>query len=119
MVPTEWSTRILALAGNLKAGREVTTQDDGVSQTATVKAGVTLVDTAKVPNPVPLKPYRTFIEVNQPESSFVLRLKQGYRENELPSIALFEADGGAWRLEAIQSIAQYLRTALPELKILA
>ena len=30
-----------------------------------------------VPNPVGLAPYRTFTEIGQPESKFVLRLKNG------------------------------------------
>ena len=46
-----------------------------------------------------LRPYRTFKEIDQPESQFLLRL------NENGNIGLFEADGGMWKLEAKKSIA--------------
>ena len=58
---------------------------------------------------VKLKPYRTFSEVDQPESEFLLRLSEGAR------VALYEADGGAWTLQARRNVADYLRTALSEL----
>ena len=47
----------------------------------------------KVPNPVTLRPFRTFIEVEQPESKFIFRMREGGR------CAIFEADGahGSWR----------------------
>jgi hypothetical protein len=40
--------------------------------------------------------------VEQPESKFVLRIKDG------PQIALFEADGGEWRLAAMLRIKKFL-----------
>lgn len=50
----------------------------------------------------------TFAEVAQPESEFVLRLKEGNR------VGLFEADGGAWELNAMANIANYLEHELEE-----
>src|SRR5437870_4623366 len=76
---------------------------DGFSQTVTVKAGITRVEKAIVPNPVTLIPFRTFREVEQPSSSFILRLTGG----EKPKAALFEADGGQWKLEAIKNIKAF------------
>jgi hypothetical protein len=67
---------------------------------------------------VKLAPYRTFREIAQPASLFVLRL-QTSRHGDKPECALFEADGGQWKLEAIQALATYLRTALPGLAVLA
>lgn len=84
--------------------------DDGVSQQVTVKTGVASLENAKVPNPVELAPYRTFPEVEQPTSKFIFRMKEG------PSAALFEADGGAWRNEAIKNIKEYLVKELEEVK---
>lgn len=80
--------------------------DDGVSQQVTVKTGVASVGQAVVPNPVTLAPFRTFPEVEQPESKFIFRMKEG------PSAALFEADGGAWRNKAILNIKAYLEKEL-------
>lgn len=80
--------------------------DDGISQKVTVKTGVASVSDAVVPNPVTLAPFRTFPEVEQPESKFIFRMKEG------PSAALFEADGGAWRNKAILNIKAYLEKEL-------
>jgi len=56
-----------------------------------------------VKNPVTLTPYRTFREVAQPVSPFVLRF------NEDAQAALFTGDGSVWKLEAVGLIAEYLR----------
>ena len=83
-----------------KDSAEVT--DDGITQTATIKTGVASVGTGKVPNPVALKPFRTFTEIEQPESTFVFRMRDGMQG------AIFEADGGMWKNEAIRRIKEYL-----------
>lgn len=56
-----------------------------------------------------LQPYRTFLEVEQPASDFLLRLDKEGRP------ALYEADGGAWKLEAKRNIAAYLCEQLADL----
>ncbi len=93
---------VLKVFGNLKEQTTKKTQDDGVTQVVTASAGIVREAEVPVPNPVLLQPYRTFSEVEQPLSKFVLRLQQG------PQVALFEADGGAWRLKAIENIVAYL-----------
>lgn len=93
---------VLKVVGNIKEEKVKSIGDDGVSQSVTAKAGIATVADIKVPNPVLLKPYRTFIEVEQPASNFVFRMKDG------PMAALFEADGGAWKSEAMNYIKQYL-----------
>ncbi|MBY6950322.1 hypothetical protein [Clostridium botulinum] len=82
------------------------TGDDGVSQAVTIKTGVASVGQAVVPNPVTLAPYRTFPEIEQPLSKFIFRMQQG------PSAAIYEADGGAWRNQAMQRIKAYLEEEL-------
>lgn len=105
-VPNEDQATILKVVGNIQEDNVKTTGDDGVSQTVVAKTGIAQVGSVKVPNPVVLKPYRTFVEVSQPESEFVFRMQSG------PKCALFEADGGAWKLEAMQRIKQYLQDEL-------
>lgn len=83
------------------------TADDGVSQEVKTARGVAFVDRTKVPNPVALRPYRTFREIEQPESLFVMRLMRN-PDGTKPQCALFEADGGVWELEAIRSIKKWL-----------
>jgi hypothetical protein len=108
--------KVLSIVGNIKEESVKNTGDDGVTQTVTARAGIARVENVEVPNPVMLYPYRTFREVAQPGSLFVLRLRTG---QVAPTCALFEADGGRWRLEAIDRIAAYLREKLPESTIIA
>lgn len=111
--PTPQRGEVLALVASIKESAVRETVDNGVSQQqVTVAGGVALVGNAKVPNPVLLQPYRTFREVEQPAALFVLRLRSN-QGNEKPTAALFEADGGAWKLTAIQRVAAYLTQLLP------
>lgn len=97
---------VLKVVGNIRESAVKDTSDDGVSQEVTIKSGIARVGEVKVPNPVILKPFRTFVEVEQPASQFVFRMRTG------PECMLVEADGGAWRNEARQNIAAYLAAAL-------
>lgn len=102
---------LLKFAGTVKDESIAQYGDDGVTQKATIKTGITSVGDAIVPNPVTLKPFRTFIEVDQPESAFIFRMRQ----NNGVECAIFEADGGAWKNEAMRNIKNYLGFALEEL----
>ncbi|MEK4854820.1 hypothetical protein NST04_33630 [Paenibacillus sp. FSL H7-0756] len=108
-VNSDQRAALLKVVGNIKEENVRQTGDDGVSQSVTAKTGVATVENVKVPNPVTLAPFRTFVEITQPESAFVFRMKDG------PRAALYEADGGAWRNTAIASIAQYLSKELSDL----
>ncbi len=97
---------ILKVIGNVKEENVRTTGDTGVAQAVTIKSGVASSDDVLVPNPVTLAPYRTFLEVEQPSSDFIFRMKDG------PRGAIFEADGGAWRNKAIANVREYLAKEL-------
>lgn len=103
---------LLKFAGTVEAGSVAEYGDDGVSQKATVKTGIASKSEALVPSPAVLKPFRTFVEVDQPVSRFIFRMK----EDKLRGIqcALFEADGGAWKIEAMKAIKLYLMDALED-----
>lgn len=103
---------VLRLFGNVKHEGVKTLSDDGVTQTVTAKAGVVLANDVAVPNPVTLTPYRTFREVLQPASPFALRVN-GSASGAL-SVGLFEADGGAWRITAVERIRGWLAAELPD-----
>lgn len=62
-----------------------------------------------VPNPVSLRPYRTFSEVKQPESNYVFRIKDSDRG---PAFKLVEADGGLWKNATMRKIKEYLEFEL-------
>ncbi len=111
--------RVLRILGTIKDEAVKTSTDDGVTQIVSARAGVVAVQDAPVTNPVRLAPFRTFREVEQPVSPFILRLRPG-KDGSLPSCALFEADGGAWELEAIANIKGFLRDQVPgDLSIIA
>lgn len=105
--PTEDRDYLVQLLGNITDQQSVQTKDDGITQSATVKSGIQLVGEQRIKPIVSLKPYRTFLEVEQPESDFLIRLKDG-------SAALFEADGGAWEREAVKNVADKLRELLED-----
>ena len=98
---------LLRFAGTVEAGSVAEYGDDGVSQKATVKTGIASKGEALVPSPASLKAFRTFVEVEQPVSSFIFRMKEDKYSKGI-QCALFEADGGAWKLEAMQAICAYL-----------
>ena len=101
---------ILKFAGTVEAGTVAQYGDDGISQKATIKTGIASKSEAIVPNPVRLRPYRTFAEVEQPVSDFIFRMNQ----SSGVSCAIFEADGGAWKNAAMNNICKYLKESLPE-----
>lgn len=104
---TEDLKRVQELVGNVKSEAVQTVEDDGVSQRVQVRAGVVRASEQQAPRVVELKPYRTFLEVDQVASPFILRLRGG-GDGRLPEVALFEADGGAWRLEAVKRVREKL-----------
>lgn len=104
--------KVLALLSNVKHETVKTALDDGVTQVVTGRAGVTLVSDMAVPNPVLLCGVRAFRDIRQASSLFVLRVQSG-KAGGLPEVALFEADGGAWRLAVIERIREWLVAALP------
>lgn len=101
-VVNEDRAKVLSVIGNVQEENVTKTSDDGVSQKVTAKTGIATLGEVNVPNPVKLKPYRSFVEITQPESEFIFRMRTG------PEAALFEADGGAWKIVAIQDIKKYL-----------
>lgn len=108
-VQDETTANILAFVGNITAEATQKNEDDGVTQVVTVKQGLVKVAEKSVPNPVILRPFRTFTEIEQPASRFVLRVDPG------PYCALYEADGGAWENTAVMNISEYLNHELAEL----
>lgn len=115
-VQDETTAKILSVIGNVKDGVVRNFSDDGVTQSVTAKIGVAMVQDVSIPNPVTLRPYRTFIEVEQPVSQFVFRMKSG---DKSPMCALFESDGGKWKNEAMENIKKWIKERLPEALVVA
>lgn len=105
--------KVLLLAGTIKSEMAQTSLDDGITQTVEARRNIAFAQNAKIPNPVTLAPWRTFREVEQPSSLFVFRAHEG------PKLSLHEADGAAWKLEAMQNVKAWLREQLPDIAIIA
>ena len=88
---------------------KVSSNDNGVSQTVEVRKGVSLVANEIVRPRVSLRPFRTFLEVEQPESEFLIRIRED------GAVGLFEADGGMWKLKAKHTVRKYFESELAEL----
>lgn len=99
---------ILDLLSHMSIDQSVKSDDNGITQTVQVRKGVSFVENKAVRPIVTLAPYRTFQEVEQPESEFVFRV---YDDR---SISLTAADGGMWKLAARDAVMRYLETALQE-----
>lgn len=93
---------------SVKSTEELGLADDGVSQQVQAKSGIAAVLDTKVRNPWQLAPWRTFPEIDQPLSPYVLRfVKDGD-----PRGGLYETGNAHWRTEAVANIAAWLRGAL-------
>lgn len=97
---------ILDLLSHMSFDQSVKSDDNGITQTVQVRKGVSFVENKAVRPIVTLAPYRTFQEVEQPESEFVFRV---YDDR---SISLTAADGGMWKLAARDAVKHYLEIAL-------
>lgn len=100
---------VLQLLTKITEESSVSSNDNGLTQTVEAKKGISLLEKVSVKPRVSLKPYRTFLEVEQPESEFLLRVSEGGK------IALFEADGGMWKILAKRNIKEYFSFELSDL----
>ena len=104
---------VTMLASNIVNTQEATFSDNGTTQQAVMKTGITTKDNVLVPNPVNLIPYRTFLEVEQPASDFVFRVSEG--RGGAPVFKLVAADGGVWKSQAVANVKAYLTEALKDI----
>lgn len=93
-IPNEGTAYLLDLLSRM-------TNENSVTQTVEARQGVALNAVVEIKPRVMLRPFRTFLEVEQPESEFLLRVEPD------EGIGFFEADGGIWKLEAKKNIADY------------
>lgn len=103
--------KVTDLAGNILSEAKIRQEDDGFTQKIEKRGGVTLVGEVAVENPVALAPYRTFREIEQPVSPFILRFRGG--DDSPIKVGLFEADAGTWELTAIERIVDWLGSQVP------
>jgi hypothetical protein len=102
------SVYLLKLLSDITNGAKITHSDNGIASTVVTQKGVALQENATIRPIVKLKPYRTFQEVDQPESDIHIRVSE-------KGIKFVEADGGMWKLTARRTIAEYLKEELSEI----
>ena len=109
---------LLRIAANVTAEQVAESEDDGISQKVGLRKGVSL-KTGEVLRPrVQLAPFRLFREAEQPVPSFIFRAKS-ITPGAPPNLALFEADGGKWKIQAVQNVKAFLVNAQTSLAIVA
>ena len=111
--PTGDRDHLVQVASYIGMEKVRTSSDDGITQEATLKSGASLKTNVPIKNRVQLAPFRTFREIEQPTSEFLFRLRGG-DEKTPPTLALFEADGGKWQIDAMETIGRYFRTVVPQ-----
>lgn len=108
-IPNEGTNYLMSLLASITQESKVTSTDNGVTQKVEAKTGIALNQMVEIRPRVNLQPFRTFVEVEQPESEFLLRIDNN------GCIGLFPADGGVWKLEATRNVAAYFEENLKDL----
>ena len=108
-IPNDGTDYLLQLLSSISNESKVTSTDNGVTQKIQATNGIAMSSMVTVKPRVTLQPFRTFIEVEQPASEFILRI------NERGEIGFYQADGGVWKLEATRNVAAYFEEKLQDL----
>lgn len=96
---------IQKLLTEISTGAKITFNDNGVATTVVTKKGIDLQNNETIRPIITLRPYRTFQEIDQPESVFLIRINER-------GISFIEADGGMWKLKARETIKAFLEDKL-------
>jgi hypothetical protein len=113
--PTKTRDALLRVVGNVLQQAEIKTADDGITQRTTTRHGIARKEETDLPNPVVLKPYVTFCEIDQPDVQYVFRMRE---HNGGVECALFDADGNKYKLETALKIKKYLTEKIPNTRII-
>lgn len=95
----------LKLLSDITTGAKMTYSDNGIAKSIVSKKGVDLQTNESIRPILSLAPYRTFQEVTQPASPFLIRVNEH-------SISFIEADGGMWKLKARNTVKEHLEKEL-------
>ena len=97
----------MKLVSDISLGAKVIYNDNGIATTITTQKGVALQTNEQIRPLVKLRPYRTFQEVEQPASQFLIRINER-------GILFTEADGGMWKLKARETVKAYFEERLSD-----
>ena len=110
-IQDENTAKLLHYTGNIESNESIKTGDDGVTQSATIKTSIVGREKVEFKNPIVLKPYRTFADIEQPDSPFILRLHEGNK------VELKSTEDKTWEVAAIKAIKNYLKEAIGDKEI--
>lgn len=118
--PSADRDKLMSFCSKITSSASLQTADDGVTQNIEIKASTSGVLKANgvAPSLVELAPFRTFREVEQPASEFIFRMRGG-SPDQAPTCALLESDGGAWRLQAIENVSNWLKKKTKGITVLS
>lgn len=97
----------MKLLSDITCGAKITYNDNGVATSVVTRKGIDLQANESIRPIVKLRPYRTFQEVEQPESIFLIRISER-------GISFIEADGGMRKLSARETIKKFLEERLQQ-----
>lgn len=109
-VPNEDVEYIHGVLNKITEESKVTETDNGLGQNVEVQKGIALKENMRLKSRVLLSPYRTFMEVEQPESEFILRAREG------GVFLIKSADGDRWKLDAKRNIKEYLQAIIGDVE---
>lgn len=115
--PSVQTEAIINLVGKIVSEHVKTTEDNGFAQTVQIRTGLTTKAEVQVQNPVSVHPWRTFTEIDQPETLAVLRFRK-VKDDQL-QVALFDSACEWWRRYAIMSIKHWLVDKVGSVPVLA
>ncbi|MBZ5700291.1 MAG: hypothetical protein LAN84_00430 [Acidobacteriia bacterium] len=107
---------VLGVASKISAEHATENEDDGFAQRVAVRQGVALKSETVLRPMVNLAPYRTFAEIDQVLSQFVFRARVA---NGQVNLALFEGDGGRWKLAAVAAIKEWLKPEFGDVPVIS
>lgn len=107
---------VLGVASKITAENATDHEDDGFAQRVAVRQGIALKAETVLKPTVNLAPYRTFAEIDQVLSQFVFRARIG---GESVQLALFEGDGGRWKLGAVAAIKEWLQPKFGDVPVIS
>lgn len=107
---------VLQVASKISAQIATEHDDDGFTQRVAMKQGVQLKQETILKPMVNLAPYRTFAEIDQVLSQFVFRARPN---GTSVTLALFEGDGGRWKISAVSAIKSWLEPKFGDVPIIS
>ena len=102
--------KLIHAVSGLSYAESVKSTDDGVKNDINMTSQMQY-NNGKPDSIVTIRPYRTFPEVEQPESQFLVRIGH---DGTTPTIRLVETDGGMWKIEALNNIKAHLDLLVAE-----